>query len=229
MNRLQIREEIRRLIRDTATDPASQKFSDTVLNSRMNEVQEEMCSIAAMLPSRASVNLVASTREYTLPDYYLAITAVYLKDSSGDYKPLTKATESELSLLDVDWRDDSNTSDRPTYYYLRRSVIGLYPMPSVSRTSGLQIDLIRRPDQMDEDTDIPFENNYKYYSAHMGLVYGVCKICKAADGKFDESEVFESKYGLKIKEILRELSRDNELTRIPNIYESARTGARRTC
>jgi len=229
MNRSEMRAEIRRLIRDTSTDPASQKVTDETINDRINEIQEEMAQIVGMLTSRGTVDVVAGTREYTLPSWVLAITAANFKDSGGTYLPMTKITENELDLLDSDWRDADTTSDTPGYYYTRRDKIGVYPMPSQSRTSAIQIDIMRRPTALDEDTDIPFENDYRYYSGHMGIVYGVAKICMYDDSKSNDADAFEAKQGFKIKEMLREMSRQNEITRIPNIYESARSGPRRTC
>lgn len=228
MNKGTIRTRIRAFLKDNSTDESLQRWSSTVLNNDIQEIQEEMVSLTGMLITRITCAVTAGTNEYTLPTTFLGEKQVLFLDSNGTFNRLEKTNERELDLFSVGWRDTSVTSDPVSQYYTRRDKIGLYPIPSVSRASALRIDFVRRPDEMDDDSDVPFNGEYKWYMAHMGIVYGVCRLCMMDEGKWGESDKFEEKYAYSIKEILREMTRDNVDSRIINIYETVRHQPRRT-
>lgn len=225
MNKGQLITEIRRLIKDTSTDSALQRWTDAILLERLNNVQQEVCAFTGMLEDRISINVTSGTAEYAFTSTVQAVKKAYWKDDNGVYIALTKRTETELDLMESDWRDADGT---PTSYYIRDNYIGLYPNPDVTRTAGLRVDIIEIPTDLSADSDVPFDSEYQFYFAHEGLAFGVARLCSLDENKWDAVNVFETKYFNVIKEIQKQISSENVDTRIPNIYEQARSVQRRT-
>ena len=226
MDRQSITLEIRRLIKDTSTDTALQRWSDAILQSRENYIQEEMMAAAEALEARATdTDIVSGTSEYSLPSTILSIKQVLLMDSASKYDPLKSISEQELNRLDPSWRDVTGT---PTHYYLSRGKIGLYPKPDYSRTSGLRLDGILKAADMSSDTDVPFNSDYRFYFAHLGLCYGVARLCFMDDGKWTDATAMNVLYMDSIKGMKRVATSENFDMRVINVYEQARAGVRRT-
>lgn len=226
MDKEDIRGEIRRQIKDTTSDTSLQRWSNTVLNDRMTMVHEEMCALAGMLEKRATdTNIVSGTAEYSVPDDFIREIRVLYKNASGYYVPLDKKTITELDLFGPHWRDQSGT---PQYFYIRDTYIGLYPKPDTARTGGLRLDYTCRAPDLSTDASIPFNSKYEFYFAHIGIAFGVARLCMLDEEKFDASDRFENKYGFVIKGIMRQVSQKSEDIRVPNVYEREREIPRRT-
>lgn len=224
MNRGEIRDEIRRLIKDTdSNDP---RWSDTVLNTRIDQSHEKIAALAKCIIERYTTNLVASTAEYTVPDYYLEDISVQVLNSDSQWVTLKKTTEKERDVKNPKWRDDD--LDLPVFYYVRDNVIGLYPCPTTARTNGLRIDMYRRPDAMTADADIPFEETKEMYPYHESICFDVAANCKFDDGKFNQGFAYRAETQKIIRDIRSLYAGKNEGTRMPNIYEQVRESSRRS-
>jgi hypothetical protein len=218
MNLGTIRTRIKAFVKDKSTDTALQKRTNAEYDIMINEIHGGMAALTRMLESRVTTGVTAGTSEYDLPSIFLSPVQVLYLNSDGVYVPIEKKTEKELDMINDSWRDTTNTrADPPSCYYLRRNKIGLYPAPSITRASALRIDFIRRVDTMDADADIPFEGVYKYYDYHIGICYGVAELCMLDENK--DSSRFARKYQEILMKIAREISTENEQTRIPNVYE----------
>jgi hypothetical protein len=225
VNLKNIREEIRRLIKDVSEDPGLQRWSDAVILSRINAIQEEVSAFTNMLETSLDINAVSGQSEYPFTSVILAVKKAYWKDDNGTYIPLEKKTTTELDIIDKEWRDTNGT---PSVYYIRDNYIGLYPNPDVTRTAGLRIEVAERPTDLAIDADIPFNSIYQFYPFHQGICFGVARLCMFDEGKFNEASQFETRHYNVIKEIQKQISSENIDVRIPNVYESLRSSPLKT-
>lgn len=225
MNLSQITSETRRLVRDTSGESSLQRWTDAILLERINQVQEEMAAFTGMLESQVDIAIVSGTSEYAFTSVVMAIKKAYYLDDNSVYIPLRKATITELDMIDPAWRD---VTGAPSRYYIRDNYIGLYPEPDVSRTAGLRLEIVNRPTDLVNSGDIPFNSEYQFYFAHEGICFGTARLCMMDENKMDAVNMFESKYFNVIKEIQKQMSSENIDVRIPNVYETQRSGSLRT-
>jgi hypothetical protein len=224
MNRGEIRDEIRRLVRDT--DSTNPRWSDTVLNDRINQSHERIACLTKCIITRITDGLVSGTSEYVLPSYFLEEFGVLWLDSDGQWNPILKKTEKELDLETANWR--SLTGSQPLNYYIRRTRIGIVPYPDFTRASSLRLDIARRPDDMTLDADIPFESRADLYPFHNTISLDVAMKCKIDDGTYTDASGLKGLVEEGIRQIKYQNLEDSADTRIINIYETARNTPRRT-
>lgn len=224
MDREDIRNEIRRLIRDT--DSVNPRWSDTVLNSRIDLAHERIASVTKCIETRIDDNIAADTAEYTLSSNWIDIISVMIKNSNNEWMPLEKTTEKELDLLKEGWRNDDDVT--PCKWYIRQNYLGLYPTPNTAKTDGLRVDLHLRPTSMSADSMIPFNELYELYPYHEVIPFEVASKCLYDSSQFNEAIAFEQKVERLVNQMNQQLSKEMEGTRIPNVYEAEREFERHT-
>lgn len=221
MNRGEIRTEIRKIIRDT--DSTNYRWSDATLNANIDMSHSKIASITKCIPYRYTMDTVANQAEYIMPDYFLEANEVlYL--SGGDYVPLTKRTENDLDLESELWRSATGT---PELWYQRINYIGLVPYPTVATVSGLRVDMARLPTAFTADSDIPFDDVKDLYAFHSAIIYDVAMGYVLIDRDDKGYALCASEYAKTIKNMLSQINNKGSETRMPNIYEYARTNNRR--
>lgn len=198
----EIRRQVRYDIQDT-TDTVSinTRFSDTILNVRINLVQEKITAETLCLYGRCFITPVAEQAEYRLPTDCLIVDRVSflsITSSTSSYKKLDQWT---LSGLDADvpaWEYAS--SGLPTKYYIRRNLIGLYYKPSSTYATAraLKIDYYKKADDMTSDDDVPFDSDYSLTTYHNLVVLGTVIMCKRSMGVDYSKEFAEYLAGLEI-------------------------------
>jgi hypothetical protein len=224
MNRGEIRDEIRRLVRDT--DSTNPRWSDTVLNARIDISHEKISCLTKCIISRITDNLVSGSAEYPLPDVFLEEFNVTWLDSDGLWKVLSKKSERELDLEVANWR--SLTCSTPVNYYIRRNKIGIVPYPDFSRSSSLRLDIARRPDTFTLDADIPFQGRTDLYPFHNTISYDVAIQCKIDDGTYQDASGLKALFDEGVRMIKYQNLEDSSDTRIKSVYEIGREQPRRT-
>ena len=224
MNRSEIREEVRRLVQDT--DSTNPRWSDAVLNSRIDISHEKISCLTKCIISRITDSLVSGTAEYPLPDVFLEEFNVTWLDSDGLWKVLTKKSERELDQEVANWR--SLTSSTPVNYYIRRNKIGVVPYPDFSRASSLRLDIARRPDTFTLDSDIPFQSRPDLYPFHNTISYDVAVQCKLDGGTYQDASGLKTLYEEGVRMIKYQNLEDSTDTRIKSVYEIGKEQPRRT-
>jgi len=223
--RSELRAEIRRLIKDTSSDTTRQRWTDAVLNNRIDWANEDVVVNTACLQSRITTDITSGTAEYTLPADFLYAQEIKYKNSDGNWNMLQQITFRQLDLSDADWEGTNGT---PSHYYIRRNVIGLYPNPDTSRTAALRIDYVERPDDLAGDTSYPYNAVTSLYPFHDLVVLRVAARCKEDEGVWVESDKLLGRYYAGIKQMTAKLGERFDDLRIMNIYEKVRAGPRRT-
>jgi hypothetical protein len=223
MDRQSIREEIRRLVRDV--DTINPRWSDTVLNSRIDQAHEYIACETRCIWTRATdIDLVAGTQEYALPSNFLEETEVLYKNSSDEWSMLEKKQIRELDLEGWNWR--ALTGD-PSMYYIRGAYIGLVPYPDTSRTGALRIDLAIRPTAFTSETDIPFDSNNEFYAYHDALCFYVALKCKLDENQDKDANAMNIILTQRVAQIQKQVESKSVGTRIMNVYEIGRAKSRR--
>ena len=162
-----IRDESRALLHDVSTDTAKQRWSNTRFNFVINQGQREMCDVVWSVHNSTTIALLKDTTYYTLPDDLYAIERVV-------YNGVTVLTEKTITSFDRDdtsWLATSTGTPENFYVSVDNKKIGFYPVPDNSALANIYIDFIKIPSDLSSDSDIPFDNVFKYKSYHHLLIY----------------------------------------------------------
>lgn len=170
-----IRSQVRYDIRDTTdTVNIDVRFSDTILNQRINIVQDYVVRYTKCLYTRNISTPVAGQQEYLLPSDCSAIDRVRF---TGSAQRLVGRTLAGLDNEIPSW--ESTSAGIPRYYYRRGNNIGLYPAPSVTlATSGaLKIDYFQKATAMTSDSDTIFNGDASLADYANVIIEGVDIMC----------------------------------------------------
>lgn len=206
----QIRNEVRGLL---AEPQAGGFFSDTELNSFINEAQIRLQTDTLFLESTATTNLVKNAALYSLEDQSISdlmyIIEVKIK-KDNKWKGLEFIPREELRNIAPDWENAS--SGTPEFYsFYRRNVLLLYPPPDFDMTNGLKIYYKKMPATLNLDTDVSeFSDKFKF-----PIVYYACYLAKLKEGSGEESG-FLNLYIESVRSIL--LTYNRLFNEEPNIF-----------
>ncbi len=96
----------------------------------------------------AFTNLLSGQQDYTLDVSHLKITAVEVKDSAGNFRPLKQIDLRDINNSGIAQDEFLESDAMPQYYDLIDSAIFLYPAPAtgyVTTTNGLKLFMQRQP------------------------------------------------------------------------------------
>lgn len=106
--------------------------------SLLNDVHNDILENVRLTPDTSvQVTLTAGTQEYPLPDSVLRIWDADYSSGSGNHCPLTQTSVDELDYRHQGWRTEQ--PGIPNLIYDRGGMVGFYPCPNVSTTSGYPI------------------------------------------------------------------------------------------
>ena len=148
------------------------------------------------LKSSGTTSTVADQREYSLPADCMFIdpdAGIEWKDSSDEWKRLTKKSIIWLNANNSDWRN-SDSNDSLLYYYQRGQVIGLEPKPKTAISGGLKIYYIDKPNVLANDSDTPFSKDDALEGYHPLIVTYALWKAKRKRGKFTQGREFRAEY-----------------------------------
>ena len=207
-NRGEIRAEIRRQVNDIN----SMRWSDAVLNDRINAAQDDIAWRTRFVVNRTTIATSVGVMEYSLPaDCLIPIRVSYDTDGSSltvKYEELTYAT---IPKLDRDggqyW--ETTSSGCPTDYYYRGNLIGIYPPPGqnyIPPRGDLRVHYVARPSTMTADSSIPYSvgtNEYRnLFPFHQLIVWHVCAQCAADEKDTGMMNFYWSKFLTDIQQII---------------------------
>lgn len=215
----QVETEVRRHIRDTASDTTLQRYSDTSLDLIINETQRDVNSQTWAVETATSTSLVASTTFYTLPTDFIASRRAYFIDSAGMRTYLTE--DSEESVMKSPDTERSSTG-KPTRYYVREQKdgddpleFGVIPVPTSSSTGTVVMHYIAQPSDLSSDSDVPFNGYSHLIPYHQVLVWGAVLRIKLIEAKTNEATAYAQLYDRSIQ------SMKDGVGRMPNFRPSA--------
>lgn len=179
----EMRSEVRFRIHDTTStvNVFNLRYSDSFLNTRINQVMKEISQTAYPIYSKQLISAVTAQQEYAVSTDTIKIDKVVflISSSTSSYRRLTYETPNSLDT-DVSPTWEQNPPALPLYWYQINNKIGIVPAPSgtYSVANAIKIYYYKQPQIMLSDTDSPFDGVYSLESYHYLIVLGTVIKCK---------------------------------------------------
>ena len=128
-----IRSEIRDLIRKRLGETTSSFWSDTELNSWINDGCTDIAFRTKCIRSNAYFTTLLDTAEYvlsTIVPNLLSINEVYFKTNNLTWDKLPATSRTELDILSPGWQSAASGVPYQYYYNREEDVFGLYVKPN---------------------------------------------------------------------------------------------------
>ena len=150
-----IRSTIRTLLRRNLQETTADNWSDTILNEIINVayglVRKEVRRVdREALVAWDLADITSGTQFYEKPEGTFGPLEVNVLDS-GEYKPIRRI---DYDLTRPSTFNSSSPTFSNTVWFHRGKFIGLYPIPSVSVTDGLQF-VHSYGETLSADSDVP--------------------------------------------------------------------------
>lgn len=180
MNLGEIKAECGRLL----NDPNNDRWSGETITGRANQIQTEIQALTNAIKTENPLTPTEGQSAVTIDSSAMNVVRVRITNSSGEIKPLVGKTQEELDFLFSNWKQWDN--GEPEYWYLDATLgtVNLVPPPNSSYaiSSGLSVWEVRKPTDLSDDTDVPFDSNDGMIPFHMTIVHGVVALCWMDDG-----------------------------------------------
>lgn len=194
----QIKVDIRQKINDRADPKVT--YSDTIMNSLINEAQRDIVNRTWCLQKTLSQSLSTRTTYYSFPTDFIAIQEFSFKETATNRKRLLEE-KSERSLNQEN-PDYERQRGPPFYYFVRNSTwtdtvleYGLNPVPSATAQLGtIYVDYYNQPTALSSNSDIPFDSMYHLYPYHSGIIYYVVSKIKLLEGDVASATAYNQLY-----------------------------------
>lgn len=184
-----IRSQIRRNVRDTATSTSLRRYSDATLLVYINEAQRAIINETWALSATSATTVTAGTTYYSLPTNLIKVWRVTLDGAN--------LSQLDLKQYDADFADAAwSTSGTPaSFFYDRtnRNQIGLQPYPS-SSGSALKVFYYQTAPDLASDSDVPFDTDLRLYSYHDIIIYYVSFRLLTAENRLPEAQAYQGIY-----------------------------------
>lgn len=191
----------RRNVRDTASSSSLQRYSNTVLDSIINEGQRDVVSNTWILSKSTSITLSANTTYYTLPSDTIAIQRVTRQ--FGNLPEVTLAQQ-DADNGDAAWEVTGGT---PTYFFQDKSQtnkIGLTPYPNSANTGTLNVIYYAYAVDLSVGTDVPFNNDPRFTIYHDLLVWYTTYRLMFIEALWDKAKAFKDMYDTRLGVLLED-------------------------
>ncbi len=216
---------VRYNIRDTAEESERQRYSDTVLENIINEVQKDVNNQTWAVESSTSYALTANTTYYAMPSDYVAVKRAVFINSSSVTRQLEE--KSEKGVLDTS-PNFEGTSGTPSAYMLSQTKSGApstrityLPVPtSTAQLGTVRVDYVSQPYDLSDDSDSPFNGAVQLVPYHQTIIYGVTFRIKIIEGNVEEAKIYGDLYDRSVQ-----MMRD-ALGKLPNFRPSLGGGPR---
>lgn len=175
MNLSQLQSEIGRLL----NDPSNQRWTSDVLTTRINLAMTEIQGFSNAV--RTSENLIPSSN-VDLDADTMNVVRVKKRMVNGDTFPLLGITSDELDFRYPGWAQWSAGDPLFWYYEASRQLLFLVPTPDASVISQITVYESRKPADLVNSTDIPFDSNNQMIPYHTSIVHWVVAQCWMDDG-----------------------------------------------
>lgn len=189
-----VRSQVRRNVRDTASSSTLRRYSDATLLVYINEAQRAVINDTWALSSSSSTTLVAGSTYYDIPTNTIKVWRVTVDGAN--------LPELDLRQLDADSADAAwNTGGTPASFFYDRtnqSKIGLQPFP-ITAGSTLKVFFYNMAADLAVDADVPFDTNLRLYSYHDLLIYYVSFRILVSEHRLDEAAIYQQVYDSQVE------------------------------
>jgi len=181
----ELRNDIRYHIIDTTTTSRTTRYSDSILNYRINQAAREIARASLPTYTTKLISPTTNQQEYTIStDTAKVDKVVYQINSTTDsYRKLTYGTPQSLDN-DKGLMWEQLSAGLPTHYYLRGNTLGLVPKPSGSYcfANGIKVYYYKSFADMVSDSDQPWDGQYNLIDYHYLIMLHVSIQCKDETG-----------------------------------------------
>ena len=177
MNLTQLEGEIARLLSDTSND----RWSLNVLTTRINIAQQVIQGQTNAVKTSESIVLIPQTASYSLNASTMDIIRVYKVYTDGSVRPLQGIEREQLDYRYPDWSQWNQGEPMFFYYDASLQTINIAPKPDSSVGSILVYES-RKPADLVNQTDIPFDSNNQMVPYHITICHWVAAQCFLDDG-----------------------------------------------
>lgn len=181
----ELRTNARVLVQDNGTATSRLRFSDSQIETLLNECQRE--AVGTVYPMMASYQfeLVAQTTYYSLPDNFLAVRRLTWKGRVLQEKSPVNLDQTK------EWESISGSPLNYFVSFASRTKVGIYPFPADSTSTGtIKVEYYSQADDLDDDTDVPFNGIKEFYPFHHMLAYCAASRMAAIDGQGQVAGLF---------------------------------------
>jgi hypothetical protein len=177
VNLSSLQQECARLLSDKNND----RWPLDVLTTRLNLAQQIVQGYANPIKSSESIALTPNTATYTLNADTMDILRIYKVSPDGTVRPLKGAEREWLDYQYPDWNNWQTKEPDYFIYDATNQQITLAPTPDSSITS-LTVYESRKPTDLVNSTDVPFDSNNQMIPYHIVLCHWVVSQCFQDDG-----------------------------------------------
>ncbi len=180
MNLSQIWAECGRLL----NDPNNQRWTTDVLTTRANLAQVEIQGYTNAVKTTESLTPVAGTRTISVNASTMDIVRASKTQFNGAIKPFTGISREELDFRYPDWQQWTQGEPLYWFYDATNQQLNLVPTPDATNaiTNGITAWESRKPADLVNSTDIPFDSNNQMIPYHIAICYWVVAECWMDDG-----------------------------------------------
>jgi len=176
----ELQAEIGRLL----NDPFNDKWSPAVLLSRINKAQTEIQGYTNAVKTQESLTPVAGQSFLTINANAMNVVRASKTLWDGSVRPFNGITREELDFRYPDWQQWQ--SGEPLFWWFDSTTqtINFAPIPDATNaiTNGITLWESRKPADLVNPTDIPFDSNTSMIPYHMSIVHWVVSYCWMDDG-----------------------------------------------
>lgn len=200
LNVSEMRNIIRKNMRDTsATNP---RYSNATILDLMNEGQAEVNNQTMLSNTVTTYVLSPMTSYYVLPSDFMMSNETYFKKQSGETIKLKEVNQNELYQSKPDW---DRVKGEPVQFWVSDSTysttvstaprrVSYIPVPNNLSTGTITMWYFSQLNNLNNDSDIPFNGQYELLPYHYTLIYYVTMRLKIIDGIIDESNAYNQLY-----------------------------------
>jgi len=177
MNLSSLQQECARLLSDKNND----RWPLDVLATRINIAMSVIQGYASPIKLSESIALVSGTSTYGINADTMDIIRVYKVYTDGSLRPLQGIGRDRLDFSYPDWNQWQPGEPKYWIYDATNQALILAPVPDAS-VASLTIYESRKPADLVNSTDIPFDSNNRMTPYHITICHWVVAQCFSDDG-----------------------------------------------
>lgn len=229
----ELQAEIGRLL----NDPNNTRWTTDVLTKRINEAQTIVQGYTNAVKTLETLTPTANTAAVSLNAKTMDIYRVDIQRTNGDIFQLDGISRETLDFDYPNWMNLDPGEPKAWWYDATNQQLNLVPAPNSANaiSNGLRVWEIRKPADLSNASDIPFDSNNQMVPYNMSIVHWVVAQCWMDDGtpealakaRFHKSGVMtDNGAGQFEQQIMRILSRFDRPESVPETIKWQPTGGR---
>ena len=189
LNFAEIRGMSRSIARDTIPTNGQPRISEVMVSSFVNVAVQEAAMYTWCMTNTTSYPVISGKVLYSYNPDMVAIQRLTL---DGAMIPATSITVLDKNSQG-NWQASMSTAS-PTVYYSDNGTIGFDTILSTAYNHTLSITYIQVPNQLVNDSNVPFNGVSRYVPFHMAICYYTAALICYADNRPSEGDKYYKMY-----------------------------------